>query len=177
MALCAAMLAACGAASAPSISLDRLNPHQAVVTVTGLSRRDAAALTDVVLSREAWQSVLRVSVKTADGGPAPLPVAGSYDVRNGVIRFMPHVPLEPPRAARARPPLPGHLHARGAAGRRARAPAIDLARGGPAGSSRQSTDQRGHGVSVGTRGPGEPVAHVRRVLRADGDSVGRELRR
>jgi hypothetical protein len=36
-------------------------------------------------------------VKTADGGPAPLPVAGSYDVRNGVIRFMPHVPLEPGR--------------------------------------------------------------------------------
>jgi hypothetical protein len=30
----------------------------------------------------------------ADAGPAPLPVTGRYDIRNGVIRFMPTVPLE-----------------------------------------------------------------------------------
>lgn len=96
MALCAAILAACSAASTPAIALDTTNPHQAVVTVTGLSRTDAAKLTDVTLSRDAWASVLRVSVK-ADAGPPPLPVAGRYDVRNGVVRFTPMVPFEPGR--------------------------------------------------------------------------------
>jgi hypothetical protein len=41
--------------------------------------------------------VLRVSVKT-DAGPAPLPVAGRYDIRNGAIRFTPMVPFEPGRS-------------------------------------------------------------------------------
>jgi hypothetical protein len=95
MALCAAIAAACSAASAPSIGLDT-RPHFPVVTVSGLSWRDMSALTSATLSREAWQSILRVSVKTADGA-APLPMAGSYDVSNGVIRFTPIVPLEPGR--------------------------------------------------------------------------------
>ena len=97
MALCAAIAAACSAASTPAVALDSANPHSPVVTLTGLSRRDAAALSQVTLSREAWTSVLRVSVKT-DAGPAPLPVAGRYDIRNGAIRFTPLVPFEPGRS-------------------------------------------------------------------------------
>src|SRR5262245_34237472 len=96
MALCAAVLAACGAASTPSIAFDT-TPHAPVLTVKGLSWRDASSLTSVTLTRETWQSILRVSVKS-DAGPAPLPMAGSYDIRNGVIRFTPVVPFEPGRA-------------------------------------------------------------------------------
>jgi hypothetical protein len=97
LALCAAVSAACSAASAPSVALDSVDPHRPIVTVTGLSRRDASTLSHVTLSREAWTSILRVSVKT-DAGPAPLPVAGRYDITNGVIRFIPLLPFEAGRS-------------------------------------------------------------------------------
>ena len=96
MALCAAIAAACSAASAPVVALDSTNPHSVVVTVTGLSRRDLSTLSHVTLSREAWTSLLHVTVKT-ETGRALLPVAGHYDIRNGVIRFTPALVFEPGR--------------------------------------------------------------------------------
>ena len=95
-ALCAA-LAACSAPSAPRIDLDLSQPNSPAVVVRGLSRGDLAALDRAALSREAWTALLTISVAT-DGRPARVPVAGSYAVRDGAVRFTPIVPFEPGRS-------------------------------------------------------------------------------
>ncbi len=79
--------------STPEIRLDLGNPREPLVTVTGLSRGDLAALSRANLTRAAWASVLRIGVSA--GAP---PVAGAYTVANGTIRFTPMFPLEPGRA-------------------------------------------------------------------------------
>ncbi|HMC77032.1 MAG TPA: hypothetical protein VKH34_07855 [Vicinamibacterales bacterium] len=91
-ALCAAILAACGAVSTPEIALDLANPKQPSVIVRGLSRGDLGALTRAELTPERWASVLRVGV----GADAP-PMAGAYAVRDGALRFVPMFPLDPGR--------------------------------------------------------------------------------
>src|SRR5262245_40980963 len=98
MALCAASLAACSATSAPSIALDSVNPHHAVVIVTGLSRGDLSALDRAHLSADEWTSVMRVTVYTRPGASAPMAVAGRYDIADGRVRFTPMLPFEPGRS-------------------------------------------------------------------------------
>ena len=78
--------------------LDLSNPRQPVVVVSGLARGDLSALTRANLSREAWSSLLRVTVKS-DGGTAAttIPVSGAYAIADGSIRFTPMFPLDPGR--------------------------------------------------------------------------------
>lgn len=95
-ALCAA-LAACSAPSAPRIDLDLSQPSAPAIAVHGLSRGDLGALDRAGLSRDAWTALLRVSL-AIDGRPAAVPVAGSYAVRDGALRFTPIVPFEPGRS-------------------------------------------------------------------------------
>jgi hypothetical protein len=78
--------------------LDVGNPKQPVVVLGGLSSRDLSALERANLSREAWTSLLRVTVKT-DGraASAAIPVTGSYAIANGSVRFTPMFPLDPGR--------------------------------------------------------------------------------
>ncbi|HET7695551.1 MAG TPA: hypothetical protein VFK57_07580 [Vicinamibacterales bacterium] len=63
----------------------------------GLSRGDLRAIDRAALSRDRWTALLRVAV-AADGRPADIPVAGSYAVDSGTLRFTPIVPFEPGRS-------------------------------------------------------------------------------
>ena len=65
--------------------------------MNGLSRGDLGALDRAALSRDAWTSLLKVSV-AAGGTPAAVPVTGSYTVANGAVRFTPLVPFEAGRS-------------------------------------------------------------------------------
>jgi hypothetical protein len=89
-------LAACGAASAPEVALDLSDPRRPAVVVRGLSRADLRALDGAGLSRDAWTAILKVSVAAA-GKAAADPVAGSYAVAGGAVRFTPVLPFEPGR--------------------------------------------------------------------------------
>jgi hypothetical protein len=78
--------------------LDLGNPKQPVVILSGLSRDDLSALTRANLSREAWSSLLRVTVKhDADAGAAATPLAGTYAIADRLVRFTPMFPLDPGR--------------------------------------------------------------------------------
>ena len=92
-----AFLAACSAVSVPEIALDLADPRQPSVVVSGLSRRDLAALERAQLSDQAWTAVLRVSVVSTDGRPVYAGMAGRYAVTGGVVRFTPMFPLDPGR--------------------------------------------------------------------------------
>jgi hypothetical protein len=96
-ALCAA-LAACSAPSAPRIALDLANPKAPAIVVSGLPRAELGALDRAALSRDAWTALLKISVVT-NGTPAPVPVAGSYAIGGGSIRFTPIVPFESGRSS------------------------------------------------------------------------------
>ena len=89
-----AFLAACSAVSVPAIALDLGNPKQPSVVVSGLSRRDLAALERALLSDQAWAAVLRVSVVSDDGRPVYVGMAGRYAVTGGMVRFTPMFPLD-----------------------------------------------------------------------------------
>jgi hypothetical protein len=95
-ALCAAVLAACGAASvsAPAVSLDLANPTQPAVVVAGMSRSDLAALERAKLSDEAWTALFRVTLVSGSGVRAPVPVAGRYAISGGTVRFTPMYPFD-----------------------------------------------------------------------------------
>ena len=84
--------------SSPAIRLDTTDPQQAIVEVSGLSRRDLSALSELDLTADEWSVALRVAVKTPGAHPgADLPaVAGSYAVGDSV-RFIPSFPLDPGR--------------------------------------------------------------------------------
>jgi hypothetical protein len=98
-ALCAAVLAACGAPSAPAISLDRANPSRPLVIVSGLSRRDLGAIERARLAPAAWAAMFRVSVAAAAATEQPpVAVAGRYEVRGGALVFTPMFPLDAGRA-------------------------------------------------------------------------------
>lgn len=77
--------------------LDVGDPKNPVV-ILGLSGRDISALQRADLSREAWSSLLRVTVK-GDGATAAgvTPVAGAYAIVNHHVRFTPMFPLDPGR--------------------------------------------------------------------------------
>lgn len=90
-------LAACGAAPAPDIDLDLSNRAAPAVVLRGLSRGDLGVLDRAALSRDRWTAILTVSL-AADGKPSAVPVAGSYTVTDGSVRFTPIVPFEPGRA-------------------------------------------------------------------------------
>jgi hypothetical protein len=78
--------------------LDLGDPKHPVVILSGLSRRDLATLSRANLSREAWSSLLRVTVK-GDGptGAASTPVSGTYAIVDHLVRFTPMFPLDPGR--------------------------------------------------------------------------------
>lgn len=77
--------------------LDVGDPKHPVVMV-GLSRRDIATLSRANLSREAWSSLLRVTVKDdARPAAAATPLSGTYAIVNHHIRFTPMFPLDPGR--------------------------------------------------------------------------------
>ena len=76
--------------------LDVGNPKHPIILV-GLSGRDIATLSRANLSREAWSSLLRVTVKGDGSSGAATPVAGSYAIVNHHVRFTPMFPLDPGR--------------------------------------------------------------------------------
>ena len=76
-------------ASPPQIEL---NAQTNTVDVTGLSTATVAALSKVRWTDADWQSLLRISVKTAAGTSferRPAAVAGTYSVAGTTIRFTP----------------------------------------------------------------------------------------
>ena len=81
--------------SSPAIHLDTADPQEAIVEVSGLSRRDLSALSELDLTTDEWSVVLRVAVKGGEAHPsADLPaVAGQYAVGDS-IRFIPSFPLD-----------------------------------------------------------------------------------
>jgi hypothetical protein len=82
------------AAPAPSIHLDTgRQPH--VVEVRGLPREVLTRLSSNRPSDSEWPALLRVSVQGADASLPP--VAGTYAVADGVLRFTPMFPLDPGR--------------------------------------------------------------------------------
>jgi len=79
-------LFACAAPAAPQI---HLNSQLNTIDVSGLSAATLRTLSGGSLTNEEWQGVLRVSVD-----PAAPPVAGKYEVMDGVLRFTPLFPLD-----------------------------------------------------------------------------------
>src|SRR4029079_4061780 len=75
--------------------LDVGDPRHVTVNI-GLPSRDLSALQRAELSPSQWTAIFRVAVLT-DAGPAATPVAGSYAVAGGVVRFTPLYPLDPGR--------------------------------------------------------------------------------
>ena len=95
------MIAACGAPPAPDLALDLSNPGRPAIVVTGLSRGDLSALERANLSSDAWTTLFPVIVERPSGSPAPMAVAGRYDIEGSRVRFTPMLPFEPGRAYRA----------------------------------------------------------------------------
>jgi hypothetical protein len=77
-------------ASPPQIEL---NAQTNTVSVTGLPTATITALSKVRWTDADWQSLLRISVKTA-GTSSPAPVAGAYSVADTTIRFTPMFPFD-----------------------------------------------------------------------------------
>ena len=94
--LCAAVVmtaAACGTTVAPNeVMLDAGDPAR-VTIVLGLPSRDLSTLRRADLTASQWASAFRVAIVT-DKGPADTPVAGSYAVAGGIVRFTPMYPLD-----------------------------------------------------------------------------------
>ena len=86
-----------GADPQPEIRLTRPTPDgPQVIEVTGVGK-DAAKLKDAKLAPAEWRAILRVMV--ADGTPEEIatrpPLAGTFSVADGAIRFEPQFPLVP----------------------------------------------------------------------------------
>jgi hypothetical protein len=86
--LAAAALPACTTRSSPQIRLNTGSEPRGVVEVSGLPASSLEALSKATLSENDWQALLRVSVRVPDRS-AQRPVAGTYKVADGVIRFTP----------------------------------------------------------------------------------------
>lgn len=85
--------------AAPASPHITLNPQLNTIEVSGLSSVTLRALSGAELSSDDWQSILRVSVDST-GGDVP-PVAGTYSIADGVLRFTPLFPLDEGRQYRA----------------------------------------------------------------------------
>jgi hypothetical protein len=88
---------ACGRSSAPSDPPRiQLNPETNTVEVIGLPAATVAALSSATWTDADWQSLLRVSVKPGAGGGSETrpPVAGTYSVADGTLRFTPMFPFD-----------------------------------------------------------------------------------
>ena len=84
------------AAGAPRILLAASPSGQRTIDVAGLATADLSHLERAALSRDAWQTILRVQVAQADPASAALPpVLGGHAVRDGVLRFTPRFPFDP----------------------------------------------------------------------------------
>ena len=78
----------------PRIRLATSPSGQRTIDVAGLPADDLAHLERAVLSRDAWQAVLRVHVAQADPVPEELPaVLGDHAAVGGVLRFTPRFPF------------------------------------------------------------------------------------
>ena len=83
------------ASDAPRIRLADPPAGPRTVDVAGLPAADLAHLERAVLSRDAWQAILRVHVAQADEAVAELPpVLGDYAVHAGALRFTPRYPFD-----------------------------------------------------------------------------------
>ena len=69
----------------------------AFVEVRGISRATQTALTGAPLTTDAWQRVLRVTVKGDGLAARGIPVAGHFAVADGALRFAPLFPFDPGR--------------------------------------------------------------------------------
>ena len=79
--------------AAPAIRITEDGGGARVVDVVGLPAEDLTAIRDASPTSEEWNSMLRVTVES---GTEDLPaVAGSYEVANGTLRFVPAFPLDP----------------------------------------------------------------------------------
>ncbi len=94
--LAAAVLTACTNRSSPHIRFNTDTNPRGVVEVTGLSASSLEALSRTILGEDDWHALLRVSVRVPDAS-AQRPVAGSYQVADGVVRFTPLFPFDPGR--------------------------------------------------------------------------------
>ena len=88
--LALAATAACGRSTPPTVVLDA---QRKTVDVIGLPAGTLEALSTSGWTGEQWQSLLRVSVRSAAGGGQP-PVAGRYAVSDGTLRFTPLFPFD-----------------------------------------------------------------------------------
>ncbi|HEY7497602.1 MAG TPA: hypothetical protein VH740_03775 [Vicinamibacterales bacterium] len=73
--------------------LIQLNERSNTIDVIGIGPQGLDALARVDWTMEQWQSLLRVSVKGADGDRPPA-VAGRYAIAGDVLRFTPMFPLD-----------------------------------------------------------------------------------
>jgi hypothetical protein len=93
MLLAAAVLTACTNRSSPQIRFNTETQPRGVVEVTGLPASSLEMLSSTTVSEDDWHALLRVSVKVPDK-TAQRPVAGNYQIADGVIRFTPLFPFD-----------------------------------------------------------------------------------
>jgi hypothetical protein len=86
-----AAAAGCGQPAPPTIAL---NTQLKTIDVNGLASSRLADLATKSWTDEQWQSLLRVSVKTAANGARPAAVAGRYAVSGATLRFTPMFPFD-----------------------------------------------------------------------------------
>lgn len=116
--------------AAPTIAIIETAPATGVsaVEVRGLPKADLDGLREAVLSDDAWQALLRVTViGGADQAEVPA-VAGAYRIAGQVLQFAPLFPLDP-RVAHRVEFDPARLPSPEAGGDRWRASPITLAIG------------------------------------------------
>ena len=80
-------------AAGPEIRLAQ-NADQASIEVAGLSKEQLATLARLEPDDERWQHTFSLHVAGSDSGEA-LPMAGSYKIDKGVLRFTPQFRLKP----------------------------------------------------------------------------------
>jgi hypothetical protein len=78
----------------PRIELRLISADSASVDVVGLSSGDLSALSASTLTPDDWTALLRITVSGTDSTDRPA-VLGAYDIRDGVLRFVPRFPFDP----------------------------------------------------------------------------------
>jgi hypothetical protein len=69
---------------------------RAYVEIDGLNNVERRTLASYASSDD-WQRALTVSVKTGDDRDEPIPIAGTYEVKDDKLRFTPRFPFDPGR--------------------------------------------------------------------------------
>ncbi len=79
---------------------DRVKSGRVVVELSGLDRDSIDRLKDASLDFDAWRSIFRLTLISADT-PVDAAIVGGYSVEKDVVRFTPRYPLDPGSAYRA----------------------------------------------------------------------------